>query len=72
MFYQTSMGLIYLIFNQLPFLWDTSVGVSKKICALSAQILRNKKQRFDPAYGLFINPMGIFEDMHKSYKLERL
>ena len=24
MFYQTSMGLIYLIFNQLPFLWDTS------------------------------------------------
>ena len=25
MFYQTSMGLIYLIFNQLPFLWDTSV-----------------------------------------------
>ena len=26
MFYQTSMGLIYLIFNQLPFLWDTSVN----------------------------------------------
>lgn len=25
MFSQTSMGLIYLIFNQLPFLWDTSV-----------------------------------------------
>ena len=24
MFSQTSMGLIYLIFNQLPFLWDTS------------------------------------------------
>ena len=27
MFYQTSMGLIYLIFNQLPFLWDTSVVI---------------------------------------------
>ena len=25
MFPQTSMGLIYLIFNQLPFLWDTRV-----------------------------------------------
>ena len=28
MFYQTSMGLIYLIFNQLPFLWDTSEGIN--------------------------------------------
>ena len=58
--------------NLLLFYLIDNLGVSKKICALSAQILRNKKQRFDPAYGLFINPMGIFEDMHKSYKLERL
>ena len=31
MFYQTSMGLIYLIFNQLPFLWDTSDNLYKVI-----------------------------------------
>ena len=30
MFYQTSMGLIYLIFNQLPFLWDTSAHIYLK------------------------------------------
>ena len=33
MFYQTSMGLIYLIFNQLPFLWDTSAVKINKITA---------------------------------------
>ena len=37
MFYQTSMGLIYLIFNQLTFLWDTSV-TNYKITKISLSL----------------------------------
>ena len=29
MFSPTQMGQIYLIFNQLPFLWDTSEKISR-------------------------------------------
>ena len=45
MFSQTSMDLIYLIFNQLPFLWDTSVMVD-----LENMTARNGQLALQPQY----------------------
>ena len=55
-------GQDYLLLQSAPPIYIKYTNI--KIPVPSAQIPRSKKQSFDPAYGPFLYPMGIYDDIH--------
>ena len=71
MFSPTQMGQIYLIFNQLPFLWDTSDTI-RFFNGTPIQPMPPLKD-FEGAgvYALyFIGKKGVYQNFHEINRLE--
>ena len=60
MFSQTSMGLIYLIFNQLPFLWDTSVVNHNDTVLKLKEPVEERTFQFKSIIAFYDPPLYIF------------
>lgn len=67
MFSPTQMGQIYLIFNQLPFLWDTSEAYYILKDKMKKEAYDSEYERYVDLENIPISPEGISSENYRFY-----